>query len=384
MSESTLAGARLVGRSRRVEPVAELERVRPESVGRDAQHGVDPVAHAGVLRAQHAIVAEALAQHPRGDRRGIAPRGHGGRAAEARQRGGHDERDVALVARLLEGEVAQPRREESVAVVEEARGRAEDLQVAGPPEALVALRAVGGDREEVAAHPPHDVLVQAIQLRVRGLEPAGAHHVGVQHEGLDVRRVELPGPAVELRVPEAVEREPRLERLGAVSGEVEVRFGCRVPQRSQRQLSLIQHLRVVHADARAGGTGHAQAQAADEVLAEIEHQGAGGRREHLGHGKRVDPAHGRRDARLGHRHVLVARPGRGAHAHGSPGGVVVSGRRPRRRRRGADPGARRRRFRMPRPGRSRRPASFRRSRSCATEPSSNSSRSWPRNDGWSP
>ena len=155
------------------------------------KHRVGPVAHAGVLRLEHAEIAEPLVQHGRHGGRGIPPRRGRSAAAEGGERRGDDERHLAVVARLLVREVAQPRREEPVAVVEEARGRREDLDVAGPAEALVALRAVGRDRQEVAAHAPHDVLVQALDERVGCLEPARAGHVGVQHDGLDVGGVDL-------------------------------------------------------------------------------------------------------------------------------------------------------------------------------------------------
>ena len=95
----------------------------------------------------------------------------------------HDERHDAAARLLLEREVAQPRVEEAAHVVEEARGRREHLDVAGPAQPLVALRAVGREVEEVAAHAPHDVLVQLVDERVRGVEPAGALHVAVQHDG---------------------------------------------------------------------------------------------------------------------------------------------------------------------------------------------------------
>ena len=43
---------------------------------------------------------------------------------------------------------------------------AEHLDVAGPAQALVALRAVGRDVEEVAAHAPDHVLMQPVDQRV--------------------------------------------------------------------------------------------------------------------------------------------------------------------------------------------------------------------------
>ena len=271
----------------------------------DREHGVDPVAHARVRVAQHARVAEALVQHPRHDGRGVAP--GGGRAADAeRGKGGrHDERHHAVRAALLVREVAQPRREERVAVGEEARGGREDLDVARPAEALVALRAVGGDREEVAAHAPHDVLVQAVEQLVRRREPARAGQVAREHDRGHVGRVELARPALDRGVAEAVEREPRLPLDRAVAGELEHVGRDGVAQRTERELAVLEHLGVPQGEARARRAVHPDAESADEVLAEVEDRGARRRREHLGHRQLVDAAHGRRDARLGHRHVLV-------------------------------------------------------------------------------
>ena len=51
---------------------------------------------------------------------------------------------------LLGGEVEQPVLQEALDVVEERGGGREDGDVAGPAEPLVALRAVGGQVQEVA------------------------------------------------------------------------------------------------------------------------------------------------------------------------------------------------------------------------------------------
>ncbi len=49
-----------------------------------------------------------------------------------------------------------------------------DLRVAGPAEAFVALRAVGGDFEEVALLAPDDVVLELLEQGMRaGEEPVG-------------------------------------------------------------------------------------------------------------------------------------------------------------------------------------------------------------------
>ena len=261
-------------------------------------------------------------QHGGHRSRGVSPGGRRADAAERREGCRDDERDLAVVARLLVGEVAQPRGQECVAVVEEARGGREDLDVAGPAEPLVTLRAVGGDRQEVAAHAPHDVLVQAVEHLVRRREPPGAGHVGVQHDGLDVGRVDL--ETRDLGVAEAVEREAGLQGLVAAR-QVERRGGRGVAQRADAELPVFEHLGVAHHDALPRGAARADPQAADEILTEVEDRAARGCRDRGDDGDRVDAAHRRCDPRFGHRYVLVVGLGGRADTRRRPLGVTGGG-----------------------------------------------------------
>ena len=77
-----------------------------------------------------------------------------------------DERHQAIVSLLFCGEVAKPVSQEGVDVVEEGSGWREDGEIAGPAEAFVALRAVGRNVKEVAAHPPCHIRVQLVEQRV--------------------------------------------------------------------------------------------------------------------------------------------------------------------------------------------------------------------------
>ena len=177
----------------------------------DVEDHVGPRLHARVLPLERRGVGVPLVQHPRHDGRGVAPRGGGARGAEHVR---HDERDDAAFALLLEREVAQPRVEESAHVVEEARRRREDLDVARPAEALVALRAVGRHVEEVAAQPPHDVLVQLVRPARSDVsnQPVRSMSLWIT-TAVDRGRVELARPARHLGVAEAVESELGLPLL---------------------------------------------------------------------------------------------------------------------------------------------------------------------------
>jgi hypothetical protein len=107
---------------------------------------------------------------------------------------------------LLRGEIGQPRRQESGGVVEEVRGRGEGLDVAGPTEAFVSLRAVGGNVDEVAAHAPDDVVVELIEQLVGRAEPSSPFQVASDHDCLDVFGAE-PAESRHVDIAEAVKRE---------------------------------------------------------------------------------------------------------------------------------------------------------------------------------
>ena len=152
------------------------------------------------------LVAVAEVHRPRADHGGVGPGGAAvvAHAVDVRGHGGH----LALGA-LGVHDVAHPLAEETgdVAVP---RGRAgEDLGVAHPAQALVALRAVGRDLEEIAALAPVDVALELVDEAVAAGEGAGAGRVAVQHDagdGVGQQGLGL-GMAAELDVAEAVERE---------------------------------------------------------------------------------------------------------------------------------------------------------------------------------
>ncbi len=94
-------------------------------------------------------------------------------------------------------------------------------------------------------------------------------------------RVEVAGPAVDLGVAEAVEREPRLPALPRLRARE--RVGVRRARRAQGtgvELTVLQHLRGADRDDGAAFTPDADADAPDEVLTEVEDAAPGGRGEH--------------------------------------------------------------------------------------------------------
>ncbi len=188
------------------------------------------------------------------------------------------ERDVRHVegheplVRLLERDVDEPGREHPRDVVQECGRGGEDLDVARPAEPFVALRAVGRDVDEVRAQAPDDVLVQPVQLRVRGAEPARALHVAVMHARQDVALLQVARPAVHLGVAVAVDREARLPRLRSPATEVVDVGGRGGAERACVELTVLQHLRVPQHDGAAGRPVDRDPQATRVVLPEVEQE----------------------------------------------------------------------------------------------------------------
>jgi hypothetical protein len=286
----------ILGGGSGVEPVTELEAAVPQPVVAGRGHDVvDPGPHARVLVAEQTVIAGGEGYVSGDDGGSVTP----GRSGDGeRQRVGDDERHGAVVG-LLGRQVAEPRGQEPGAVVEEAgRGR-EDLDVARPAQALVALGAVGGHVEEVAPHAPHDVLVEPVDPLVGAAEPAGALHVRVADLGDHVvgRERLVGGPAVDLGVAEAVEGEAGLPRAAGLvgiiarAGEGQAVGGLGQAEGGGAQLAVLEDLGVAQGDRGAGlGPGEAQAEAADQVLAEVEDRAARGRRHDLGRVEAVGAA----------------------------------------------------------------------------------------------
>ncbi len=222
---------------------------------------------------------------------------------------------------LLGGEVVEPVAQEALRVVEVGGRRGEHGEVAGPAQPLVALRAVGGHVDEVAAHPPDDVAVQLVHQRVRAGERAGAAQVGPDDDGRDRVGVELARPAADLGVAEAVEGEGRLE-LVVPAGQDEPVGGLRGTQGADAELVVLQHLRVPQRDGGARLAPHPDLDEPDQVLPEVEQGGACGGGPDAGGGDLLLAGHRRSDVR--------GEPGdvelEGVHAR--PGAVVEPGLQP--------------------------------------------------------
>ncbi len=267
-------GAGVVGR-RAVEgePVAEDRVLAPDQVvARTAADEVDPAAHALELPRQDRRVAVREVHLPRRDRGDVAP----ARRGMAPHHVGHHPRHAAVGA-LVGREVAEPLGEEAVNLVVEGRRRRERLGVAGPAEPLVARRRVGRHVEEVAALSPGDVLLQAVEQRIRRDEPSGAGHVAVQHDPGDRRGGQFARVSLDRDVAEPHEGEVRLEHLlTAAAAQGVLDLGLRIAEVGGVELPrAVEHLGMAQPDHGAARPPDPEPHPADHVLPEIGHGEAG-------------------------------------------------------------------------------------------------------------
>ena len=197
------------------EPVAVVVAAprRPQHVRVVAQEIRHVALHRVPVALDEAEIAVAAPGDPRHDHAGVGP----GRRAVALEHQPRRHVGVRAVGRLRVEDVVAPLGDEGADVHVQRRGGEEDLRIGEPAQALVALRAVGGNGDEVAALAPVDVAPELVDQLVRALEPSGARRVGVHDAARDRLRARLAGEAAHLDVAEAVEGEARLVDLGAAA-----------------------------------------------------------------------------------------------------------------------------------------------------------------------
>ena len=233
--------------------------------------------HAGVMLAQDLLVAVTKVDRPRADECGIGP---GGATVSGQAEGlsvWDDGRD-GTIGTLGVAHVLKPLVEEATHIHKK-RGRAdEDLGVAGPSEAFVALRTVGGGFEKIALLPPDDVARELVQERMRTRKVAGSRDIGVEddtHDGFDDERGRNFLPQ-DLDVAESVEGEPGFPLLDPFAFQRVVVGGAGAAEVFGVKRTVgFQGLRVAKPKMEPAGTAHPDPHAAGEVLPEIEPPPAG-------------------------------------------------------------------------------------------------------------
>src|SRR5215216_5779894 len=136
-----------------IEPVAKLKSLIPEKsfVGLP-YNPINPGTHALELVYQDRSITEMLIKDPGNDHRRVSPC----RCPQCWTTDyiRNDRRDSALQLNLLGGEILEPGGEKPIGVIQEGCCWGKDLEVPGPTETLITLRAIGWDIEEIAAHTP--------------------------------------------------------------------------------------------------------------------------------------------------------------------------------------------------------------------------------------
>jgi hypothetical protein len=108
----------------------------------------------------------------------------------------HDMRHTAAW-QLVRAQIAQPFGEEAGGVHIEASGTDKDLGVAGPTQALVTLRAVGGHVDKVAFLTPNDIVLQLVDERARAFKGTGWRRVRMKHDAREVLGHRLTGKTLD-------------------------------------------------------------------------------------------------------------------------------------------------------------------------------------------
>ena len=192
------------------------------AAGLDVIHGtvlqeVHIGGHRGVVFPDELAVAILEIKLPGDDDAGLHP-AHGTPALRGTLRRnadiGHEIR-IAAVLGLAVAERMEPAGEEGIDVHVVGGGAHEHLRITHPAETLVALRAVGRNREEVAALAPDDVLVEPVHVGIRRLKAAQLPAHRFQHETFHIRQRQGLVEAVDFNVTESVESEMGLEHFHA-------------------------------------------------------------------------------------------------------------------------------------------------------------------------
>ena len=143
-----------------------------------------------------------------------------------------------------------------------------NLRIAGPAEALAALRAVGGHVDEIGAQAPEGVLIEPVDLGVAGLDPADALEPGAEHAAAEPVLVQFADPALHAHIAEAEEGKVRTNGLPRAAGDV-LKAGTGVPVVFVVEVPLLQDLPEVQGDFGSRWEVGVKLREAREILADI-------------------------------------------------------------------------------------------------------------------
>src|SRR5208337_587633 len=137
------------------QPITIAEAAAPDvALARFTPHVFHPGLHARVLLFQNAAIPEGEIHRPWHDSRNVGP----------------TNRTVIL---LIEGEILEPFGIKRGGIVIEGSGAGKDLGVSSPTQALVPLRAIRGNVEEISFLPPDNVVLKLIQQLIGSFKGTG-------------------------------------------------------------------------------------------------------------------------------------------------------------------------------------------------------------------
>ncbi len=262
-----------------VEPVVVViaALVAPDEVWVGAADEVDPVFGGGVVVVEEAAVAVIDVGAPGDEDAGVAPGGGAGEAVVGSEGVGGEVGEAAVVG-LGVADIDEPFAEEGFEVAAEGGGLGEDLGVAHPAEAFVALGAVGGDAMEVAAEGPLDGLPEAVEAGVGAGEIADVRGIGMDDAAGEEAAGRRVAEAAHFDVAEAMVGELGFKSFETVPAEGEAVFLGNAAEVVTVKVAIgLEHFGVAQGDGLAGLAAEAEAAPADDVLAEVEHVDVGGR-----------------------------------------------------------------------------------------------------------
>src|SRR6185437_14518022 len=91
------------------------------------------------------------------------------------------------------------------------------LRVAGPAQALVALRAIGGYIQKIAFLTPWDIMLQLINEVVGTRERSCRPHVGIKCHSRKIFGLQFAGITLDAEIPEPLPRKLGLKRLYTIA-----------------------------------------------------------------------------------------------------------------------------------------------------------------------
>ena len=200
----------------------------------------------GYCSSKNPRVAESLIYRPRHHHGHVRPsrRRRCAFPRFVRQSVRNHERHRAIVF-LVQRHVSQPLGVKPRRIEIERRGRRKHLRVPGPPQPLVALRAICRHIQKIPFLSPDDVVLQLVQQRVRAFKCPGPFHRRMHDDSGKIFRLHFARPSAHRDIPESLKCKMRLKRFRSCASARVANSFFRGAQIGGIEISFfVQHLRV--------------------------------------------------------------------------------------------------------------------------------------------